>query len=153
MNRKPNVICCVCQTPVYRRKTESGLYYCSRKCYGIDCRKPHNCPVCGKEILSGQNAKTYSKACSNKQRTGIKYDGQRNLSKAKQNQTLKNILVSNFGPRCQLCSYDNLNVLQVHHIVKRSKGGTNELSNLQLLCPNCHCTIHLGDSRMEDKPR
>jgi predicted HNH restriction endonuclease len=26
--------------------------------------------------------------------------------------------------------------------VRRSDGGTNDLDNLQLVCPNCHAEIH-----------
>lgn len=51
------------------------------------------------------------------------------------------------GVVCELCKYANVNVLQAHHVKRRSDGGTDDLSNLQLLCPNCHATIHLGDSR------
>ena len=32
----------------------------------------------------------------------------------------------------------------LHHIVRRVDGGTEELSNLQLLHPNCHRQLHYG---------
>jgi len=32
--------------------------------------------------------------------------------------------------------------LHVHHIVPKSKGGGHELSNLKLLCDQCHADIH-----------
>ena len=34
--------------------------------------------------------------------------------------------------------------LQVHHVVPLSKGGTNQLSNLKLLCERCHQRVHGG---------
>lgn len=36
--------------------------------------------------------------------------------------------------------------LHVHHIVPKSKGGTNSLSNLRSLCSKCHKSIH-GNSQ------
>jgi len=44
--------------------------------------------------------------------------------------------------RCQNCGMSGREVkLEVHHIVPISKGGTNKLSNLTVLCPNCHSKI------------
>ena len=33
-------------------------------------------------------------------------------------------------------------VLEVHHVVPRANGGTNDLSNLLTLCPDCHEDVH-----------
>lgn len=52
--------------------------------------------------------------------------------------TLKNKLI--FGradQRCEWCE-DQLDHPEVHHIKPRSKGGTNDESNLIVLCPTCH---------------
>ena len=48
--------------------------------------------------------------------------------------------LSRDGYKCGNCesSYN----LHVHHIVPLSKGGTNNLSNLQTLCQDCHKKIH-----------
>ncbi|MFX0202008.1 MAG: HNH endonuclease [Candidatus Hodarchaeota archaeon] len=47
--------------------------------------------------------------------------------------------------RCQICG-DVLPVpygrLEVHHIVHRRKGGTNDLENLTTLCDLCHAVTH-----------
>ncbi len=32
--------------------------------------------------------------------------------------------------------------LQVHHIVRRSEGGSNDLDNLIAVCLTCHCDVH-----------
>lgn len=56
-------------------------------------------------------------------------------------------LIDERGPCCEQCGYDNINVLNVHHIVERRNGGSDDRSNLKLLCPNCHMTHHYGDSR------
>lgn len=44
---------------------------------------------------------------------------------------------------------DNSNILQIHHIIPRKRGGTDEEGNLRILCPNCHATEHYGDSRVK----
>lgn len=42
---------------------------------------------------------------------------------------------------CSVCEWDK-DSCDIHHIVPRHKGGTNELSNLIVLCPNCHRMAH-----------
>lgn len=44
--------------------------------------------------------------------------------------------------RCVVCGYDI--VVDVHHIVPRSAGGGNQLSNLITVCPNHHAMAHRG---------
>lgn len=50
----------------------------------------------------------------------------------------KQVLVDKYGHKCQVCSFDV--VVQVHHIDENRQN--NNLSNLVLLCPNCHFSIH-----------
>lgn len=42
------------------------------------------------------------------------------------------------GRRCQLCG--SRKTLTIDHIVPRSKGGTNRLGNLRILCASCNET-------------
>lgn len=42
---------------------------------------------------------------------------------------------------CELCGEGGL-TLDIHHTLPLSEGGNNELSNLKLLCPNCHRRMH-----------
>ena len=44
------------------------------------------------------------------------------------------------GFRCALC--DDTRGLQIHHVMKRSQGGTNDPMNLITLCWRCHATVH-----------
>ena len=44
------------------------------------------------------------------------------------------------GYRCALC--DSTNGLQIHHFIKRSEGGSNQLMNLITLCWKCHAAAH-----------
>lgn len=45
-----------------------------------------------------------------------------------------------YGQSCELCSYSL--TIDVHHILEKKKGGTDEIENLCVLCPNCHSLIH-----------
>jgi 5-methylcytosine-specific restriction endonuclease McrA len=42
---------------------------------------------------------------------------------------------------CSMCQW-NETALDVHHIVERKNGGSNDLSNLIAVCPNCHRKSH-----------
>lgn len=44
------------------------------------------------------------------------------------------------GFRCALC--DSQQGLQIHHVVPRSQGGTNDEANLITLCWKCHAVAH-----------
>lgn len=48
------------------------------------------------------------------------------------------------GHRCSICGCpDNL---EVHHIIRRADGGSNNPVNLKLLCRKCHDDMHHNDS-------
>jgi len=57
-----------------------------------------------------------------------------------------NLLLEN-DFKCQICGsggrLSNL-ILEVHHIIPVSKGGSDERDNLQVLCVVCHDIIHYG---------
>ncbi len=44
--------------------------------------------------------------------------------------------------RCQTPGCRNTRFLEIHHLVPRNKGGTNELKNLITLCGRCHAHLH-----------
>lgn len=45
---------------------------------------------------------------------------------------------------CEDCGCSITDILELHHIKPVSLGGGNEMSNLRLLCPNCHKMMHLN---------
>lgn len=53
---------------------------------------------------------------------------------------------------CQACKAQNVR-LEVHHIVYRSQGGTDDLDNLITLCEDCHNGVHKGRVALNKKPR
>ena len=51
---------------------------------------------------------------------------------------------------CQCCGKKNCR-LEVHHIVFRSKNGSNDLENYITLCEDCHKAVHLGEIELKLK--
>jgi 5-methylcytosine-specific restriction endonuclease McrA len=146
MPRNPNCSCCACGTEIYRRPSQiNGNVFCSSLCVGkFQTLNQKECPVCGKSFVG--HKKNCSRSCSNKSRFGIKYDGINSRNKATKGKKLKENLSKTRSGICEECGNNNYNILQVHHIIERCNGGTDDEINLQLLCPNCHYTKHLGYS-------
>lgn len=42
---------------------------------------------------------------------------------------------------CSICGW-NKTICDIHHIIERKNGGTDDHSNLTYVCPNCHRMIH-----------
>ena len=46
---------------------------------------------------------------------------------------------------CEICGKQNyIENMNLHHRIYRSKGGTDEPDNLQILCFDCHFHLHNG---------
>ena len=56
------------------------------------------------------------------------------------------------GYTCQCCGKKNCR-LEVHHIIFRSNGGTDDENNLITLCENCHKGVHAGIVELNKKPK
>lgn len=142
--RNPNIHCYVCKKPIYRRpvvlKRNGGNAYCSQTCYGLACRKEKPCIVCTKPILAEAHKKTCSRVCANKHRAGIRYKMNRPKDKVQYSRGLKIRLLRARGSQCERCGYNKYEILHVHHRDKNRKN--NNLSNLELVCPNCHFEEH-----------
>lgn len=142
--RIPNTSCDVCGKQIYRRpgellKKTRGVF-CNQKCYGKSQRKEHPCAVCKKMILSGSNKKTCSRQCANKNRIGMKYTGRSLKDKVRSYRQQRARLFLARGKFCEQCGYSTYQILQVHH--RNRDRENNDLSNLELLCPNCHAKEH-----------
>jgi 5-methylcytosine-specific restriction protein A len=60
--------------------------------------------------------------------------------KAQEYDELKKRVLERDGWKCQCCGSPK--DLQVHHLVRRSKQGSDELNNLMTLCASCHRQQH-----------
>lgn len=142
--RKPNTICDVCGKKIYRRPCEiarkkRGLF-CNQICYGKAQRKEIPCIICGKLILASAHKKTCSRACANKNRAVVSYNTGRRRDKVHTQKQLKIRLLEIRGNQCEQCEFSIYQILHVHHIDRNRTN--NDLSNLELLCPNCHAKEH-----------
>lgn len=54
------------------------------------------------------------------------------------------------GYACAVC--DSNRQLEIHHVIRRSRGGGNHPDNLVCLCHICHCLVH-GERVMPDAYR
>ena len=142
--RNPNTKCFTCSKPIYKRPFEiennKGRVFCGLPCYGIASRKEKPCAVCKKPIMSSLNKITCSRSCSNVNRAGLKYKGGRPRDKVVSQRALKLRLLKIRGKKCERCNYVKYEILQVHH--KDENRNNNDLSNLELICPNCHYEKH-----------
>ena len=50
-----------------------------------------------------------------------------------------------------ICSICKNKAYHKHHIISKSKGGSNDKWNLVEVCANCHMEIHLGNIILEGK--
>lgn len=53
---------------------------------------------------------------------------------------------------CQICG-KKYTRLEVHHVIFRSQGGTNDENNLITLCEDCHAGIHSEKNVLNKKPK
>lgn len=148
MQRKPNCTCATCGKPIYRRPAQLSKFlksYCSHVCKGQDQSKFIKCAVCDNLIKSRLHRKTCSRKCANKQKEGLRYKGllgRKPKDKVKDLQAIRKRVIEKCGNACTRCGYNRYPILEVHHIVERSKGGTDDISNLELICPLCHAEEH-----------
>lgn len=101
----------------------------------------YTCNCCGKEFISERTFREGRKIHCNdciQQRKHSKDNLISILDCSKR--TISKILKrSNKG--CAICGW-NESTCDIHHIIPKSVGGTNDNSNLILVCPNCHRVIH-----------
>jgi hypothetical protein len=117
--------------------------FCSVTCSNIRNKKECvTCVVCGNLIQRRKHAITCSRECSNKHRRGTKYNQGRPRDNATKSKRLKKQLFLTRPKKCNRCDFDKYEILHVHHIIEKSNGGTDDLNNLELLCPNCHYWHH-----------
>lgn len=144
-----NPSCCAkCQTPIpYSKRTNK---YCSRSCsISVNNRgtrrhgqppKIHSCKMCNQDTAN----KTFcSKKCQFNGAQSRAWDliksGKYKCNSAN-SQTLRKFLVIHRGSRCEKCGLSHwvgeTLPLTLHH--KNGDAYDNHLSNLELLCWNCH---------------
>lgn len=57
---------------------------------------------------------------------------------------LRRVVLERDHEQCVACGRGGENILQLHHLVYRSQGGTHTEENLATLCRDCHDDVHAG---------
>lgn len=82
---------------------------------------------------------------ADKRREYAKRYYQKNKDAHNQKRTARGQAQSWLGNECSFCGLEDPRVLQVHHRLPLSKGGTSDPENLVTLCRNCHAIEHWED--------
>jgi 5-methylcytosine-specific restriction endonuclease McrA len=118
--------------------------------------KTYNCKTCGKESkVSHQKKNVYcSLECSAE---GILLESveRAKLGLIRERPTLRKVLARLNGYTCECCGISEYNgkplTLQVDH--KNGLANDNSLSNLRLICPNCHSQSDTYSGRNKGRGR
>ena len=126
-------------------------------------QKIGTCTHCNKECSSMAGLKTHQTSCdSNPNRTPGSFfnkihslstkmaQGQKNGMGLKMPNSVLDMskrttskIIKRLGVGCVCCGWDK-GSCDIHHIIPRSKGGSDSNDNLTLICPNCHRLAHEG---------
>lgn len=148
--RKNNTICSECNKPIYRRPFQmaKGLVFCSVKCSNKRKKTAEQlCPICGNVVIKLRRAKYCNKTCAN--------EAIRRLPRKPRSNKLRHwrrALILKRGSKCNRCPIDYVAILEVHHIIEKCNGGSDDEDNLEVLCPTCH-TIHHHETRIKKKQK
>lgn len=167
----PDLLCSQCGKTFYRSPAERKLNnnYCSRTCANqAQSRAIQDAPNlrttegtevkcihCGNSFYvkphRHKKAKYCSRACFHAQRFGRSLRaGEKNIE-GTNNPNYKgtsNLVTArltgrkHLGTKCMICGWDE--ITDIHHIIPRRHGGTNNIENLIVLCPNHHRLADIG---------
>ena len=135
------VICKTCNTQFSCIGSRKRASYCSRKCFfeskKAKPRTPVPCVCCGIQFVPKRKNSTHcSKQCISVTKGAL--NRQRGFfNNYKQ---AKKVLMAD-SMCCSKCGWNKeIGILELHHIDRNTKN--NHISNLQILCPNCHSLDH-----------
>ena len=115
----------------------------------VDVVKPpvqihvHLCPECAKATVpTSKGDLALSAAELDRARCDgrISIPGERN--KASIPPAVRRLVLTHARHRCERPGCDHTRFLEVHHRIPRSRGGTNDPSNLMVVCSTCHALLH-----------
>jgi 5-methylcytosine-specific restriction endonuclease McrA len=108
----------------------------------------HQCPECEKATITTRGGDTQ---LTEKEFERLSCDAQIQTpgkpNRATIKPSIKRQALSRDQHRCQAPGCRNTWFLEVHHIIPRRLGGTNDLNNLTTLCSACHSYLHEKSGR------
>ena len=151
--RRISVHCKVCHQKMVRPKSlksKTGRYFCG-KCRGT-IHVP--CATCSKNVLrTKSDTRIYDKLYCSTKCSGV---GRRKDWDDLPLAQLRHHWIAIFGKEslvCNRCGYDKPYNIQLHHKKYVCKGGSNQPSNLEPLCRNCHGEEHYERGNDSDFPK
>jgi hypothetical protein len=142
-NTKNEDLECLCCGKKFKSLKKQNRLFCSRSCSVALNNKitkvkkdptPKKCLNCEVEISKN------SKYCSNKCQQH--YQINLRISEGASEHTMRKFLIKTYGAKCMECGWDKVSQytgkvpIEMEHIDGDAEN--NQLSNLKLLCPNCH---------------
>ena len=105
----------------------------------------YTCEKCGKEFDSPKIRDGRHIHCEDCKRKVVHYKDINETTSIKElsKRTITKIL-NRANKGCSICGW-NESTCDIHHIIEKSNGGTDEHNNLIIVCPNCHRIIHTTD--------
>jgi hypothetical protein len=124
-------------------------HYCSKTCYNKEkIRIKVNCAHCGVEFTKAPSKIKISKSglhfCC-REHKDLAQSYMKEIQPTHYGTSLtryREKALNNLPNSCASCGYDNIHALEVHHIDRDRTN--NDISNLQILCANCHTLEHKG---------
>ena len=104
-------------------------------------KKLVKCIVCGNEFWASIHINTTKCKCENCKKHNRKHynPDPKSIKDMSSKTTAK--LIKRAGLGCSICGWKESS-LDIHHIIPKKEGGTNDNENLIMLCPNCHRIVH-----------
>lgn len=149
--------CRYCQGPIESRgpKRDTTVIFCSRSCYRSDERERNQsagtapitkpCEECGESFTFYSSVRPNGRYCSLKCKNKAhskRMTGRRQHTYTRVSTFRKGVRYF-FYDRCSLCGWDEA-PCDVAHILSRKDGGSDELDNVTMLCPNHHRMYDCG---------
>jgi hypothetical protein len=129
--------------------------YCSKECVNKNkfVGKEVKCANCGKLIWKSQSnllrskSKNYycSKHCATVINNTLYKSGEANPNYTTGESSYRPRALKHYKNKCAKCSYNNVDVLEVHHIDHNREN--NKLSNLVILCPTHHKELTIAEMK------
>ena len=124
------------------KKISKGLKKYNKENPYIPKEYKYICEKCGKEFISTKIKNGRHIHCNDCKRKTVHFKDINNISSIKDlsKRTITKLLYR-AKKGCSICGW-NESTCDIHHILEKHNGGTDEMSNLILVCPNCHRIIH-----------
>lgn len=140
------------------KKAKQPNFYCSPKCKNEAQKTGERirCHTCSKLVWKTLSQKKRSKSgkhfCSKHCATifvnSYYKTGERHPNYDKGTGSYRRLALRHYEQKCALCVYNNIKVLQVHHI--DGNRTNNKPNNLVILCPTHHQEIALGVTQLHN---